>query len=105
MVLMNGMVSKRRKKMKFLVMGLLSLCLLFAGCDAFDNFGENGGGITPPSSESTENGGSSNENEENGGSSNENGGSSNENQGSNDNNQNDNPFAGGLENGGQFEGK
>lgn len=86
--------------MKFLVMGLLSLCLLFAGCDSFD-FGQNDGGVIPPANESTENGGSSNENEEN----EENGGSSNENQGSNENNQNDNPFAGGLENGGQFEGK
>ena len=73
--------------MKFLVMGLLSLCLLFAGCDSFD-FGQNDGGVIPPANESTENGGSSNEN-----------------QGSNENNQNDNPFAGGLENGGQFEGK
>ena len=80
--------------MKFLVMGLLSLCLLFAGCDSFGDFGQNGGGIVPPANESTENGGNE-----------DNGGSSNENQGSNDNNQNKNPFAGGLENGGQFEGK
>ena len=50
--------------MKFLVMGLLSLCLLFAGCDSFD-FGQNDGGVIPPANESTENCGSSNENEEN----------------------------------------
>ena len=76
--------------MKFLVTVLLSLCLciLLVGCDSIGNSNSNNDVITPPTNESTETGGETNEEQEESG----------------ENNQNKNPFAGGLENGGEFEG-
>ena len=98
------------KRMKFLLMGLLSLCLLFVGCSGVGDSGSSNVGVLPPASESTENGdssngGSSEDDSSNSGSSDDsssNGDSSEED--SSENNQNKNPYAGGLQNGGEFEG-
>lgn len=92
------------KRMKFFLMGLLSLCLFFVSCGGVGDSGSGNSGVLPPASESTENGDSSNDETSEEDSSNS--GSSEENEeNSSDGNQSENPFAGGLQNGGEFEGR
>ena len=86
------------KKKKFLLIGLLSLCLFFVGCSGIGDNSSGSVGNLPPVSESTEESSSSDGDSSSGDSSGKNDDSS------SDNNQNENPYAGGLENGGEFEG-
>ena len=92
------------KKKKFLLIGLLSLCLFFVGCSGIGDNSSGSVGNLPPVSESTEessssDGDSSSEDSSSGDSSGKNDDSS------SDGNQSENPFAGGLQNGGEFEGR
>lgn len=106
------------KEKKFLLIGLLSLCLFFAGCSGIGDNSSGSVGNLPPVSESTEessssDGDSSSEDSSSEDSSSEDSSSEDSSSGdssgknddsSSDNNQNENPYAGGLENGGEFEG-